>query len=145
VIQQRRTPQAAREKQLGYHLATARDEDTCIFRAWDCAGATNRDHRQGRDAFNTVASNLQVLCVKHHAWKHANTDEAVALGHTVPMNVRPDMYPVRRWRRVGVVWKSGWVLFDDEGGITWISEREAAERLALEYPGMRWSDVKAAS
>ena len=109
-----------------YELATLRDGNRCLFRAPECVGAAQRDHRQNRTAFNTVTSNLQLLCLVHHQWKSEHPEDALAEGWAVPSWADPAEWPARRWVDVGYgVLRLVWCLYDDEGGIRVISEAEA--------------------
>lgn len=110
----------AAEERLAYALATERDNGRCV--RCGLAGPVERDHRQNRDAWNTVASNLQCLggafgC-ECHRWKTEHPAEAVRDGFAVPRWARPELWPA--WR-IDV----GWVLYDDEGGWKRITESTA--------------------
>lgn len=110
---------AAQEK-TAYTTVTTRDQGCCVR-----CGLTvpvDRDHRQNRDAFNTVPSNLQCLgnafgcgC---HQWKTEHPQLALLEGFSVPRWARPELWPGYRF---GV----GWVLYDDEGGWRAVSQAVA--------------------
>lgn len=98
---------AAQEREA-YAAVTERDKGVCVR----CGqpGPTERDHRQNRDPFNTVPSNLQLLggpfecgC---HKWKTENPAAAVLEGFAVPSWARPELWPA--WRH-----DVGWVLYFD--------------------------------
>lgn len=108
MIGPKRQKLTARQERDAYALVTVRDRGLCV--RCGSAGPTERDHRQNRNAFNTVPSNLQLLggafgcgC---HAWKTENPAEAVADGFAVPSYAHPELWP--GWR-VGV----GWVQYLD--------------------------------
>lgn len=102
----------------------------CGFR-----GPTDRDHRQNRDAWNTVPSNLQLLGSSKavggcgcHEWKTRNVADAIRTGFSVPKHGDPAWWPAYR------IWV-GWVLYFDEPdreGRWWqkLTETEASEMLA---------------
>ena len=103
----------ARQEKEAYAAVTERDGGRCVR----CGrfGTVQRDHRQGRNAYNTVPSNLQCLCPPCHLWRTDNFREAVVTGFAVSRHSRPELWPA--WR-VGV----GWVqYFDtaDENGNWW--------------------------
>lgn len=130
------TPKTAKPSKAdeadAYELATLRDGNTCGFRAPECHGAVQRDHRQNRRAGNTVVSNLQCLCVVHHKWKTEHPKTAVAEGWAVPGNPTaiPAEWPARRWVRTAYgTRRLAWVLYDDAGGVKEITETEANTRM----------------
>lgn len=96
------------EEKRAYELATFRDMGRCVR----CGGRgpTERDHRQGRNPFNTTPANLQLLGSAFscgcHMWKTENPRRAVLEGFTVPRYARPEIWP--GWR-VDV----GWVQYYD--------------------------------
>jgi len=116
---------AAEEKQA-YAIATGRDDETCQKCLRDC-GPIARDHRQNRQPGNTVASNLCLLGLGCHIWKTEHPADAIAEGWAVPRWADPARWPARRWFRSvnGVTSREGWALYDDAGGITEITERQA--------------------
>lgn len=96
------------QEREAYALVTERDTGACVR----CGqiGPTERDHRQNRDSFNTVPSNLQLLggpfgcgC---HKWKTENPAAAVLEGFAVPSWARPELWPARRH-------DVGWVIYFD--------------------------------
>jgi hypothetical protein len=136
MIGQRQPKQTEAEKQRAYDDATARDEDTCVFRSWDCRGPVHRDHRQNRMPGNTRPSNLQLLCAKHHQWKTEHPEEAVERGYAVSRYRVPLEWPARRWvtTTIGTL-RSAWVLYLDdldEAGRWWI---EITDTEALDLMG----------
>lgn len=123
-------PTAAEEKRA-YDLATERDGGTCLFRAPECAGAVQLDHRRNRSQGGlTVLSNLQSLCVVHHDWKTNHPEEAWAEGWGVPGWADPLIWPARRWFKGDFgIYTLGWVLYRDDGKFLEITDVEAARRM----------------
>lgn len=119
-----------REEVQAYADATTRDKDTCV--RCGRGGVMDRDHRQNRDSFNTVVSNLQLLGSDfgcgHHRWKTEHPEEATRQGFSVPRwAVDHREWPAYRY---GV----GWVLYFDEPddrGDWWLSI-SAAEARAIQ-------------
>ncbi len=111
------TPRQERE---AYKIVTERDQGRC--QRCGKPGPVERDHRQGRDAYNTVPSNLQCLGSAFgcgcHKWVTEHPQEAMRDGFTVPRWARPELWPAFRF---GV----GWVIYDDHGGWQEISESTA--------------------
>lgn len=117
MIGPKRVKLTARQEREAYEAATERDQRLCVRCGTNAT--THRDHRQNRDPFNTVPSNLQLLCaVNCHPWKNANPAQAVADGFAVPRWARPELWPA--WRH-----GAGWVLYDDTGGWREISQATA--------------------
>lgn len=124
------------EERDAYETVTHRDRGTCQ-RCRRPGLHVERDHRQGRDAFNTTPANLQLLCGPFspgggcHQWKTEHPADALAEGWTVPRYADPAAWPARRYVRTGIgTLRLAWVLYDDEG--EW---REIAEYLAHELMG----------
>lgn len=135
MIAQRRTKLTAAQERRAYSIATARDSIDGVEVCQRClrgCGAVHRDHRQNRDAFNTVPSNLQLLGAGCHKWKTENPSDAILDGWAVPRHttLTPAEWPARRQLRTrfGTV-RTAWVLYDDEGGFIEIDEREARFRM----------------
>lgn len=105
------------ETRAAYANVTARDLGRCV--RCGAFGQVERDHRQNRDPWNTVVSNLQLLggafgcgC---HRWKTENPALAVREGFAVPRWARPGLWPA--WRH-----DVGWVLYfdaPDDAGDWW--------------------------
>lgn len=115
MIQPKRPKLTARQERDAYAIASARDSVRGVERCQACGrfGPCDRDHRQGRDAYNTTPANLQLLggafgcgC---HLKKTQNPAWALEHGLSVPRWANPAEWPAWRY---GV----GWVLYDDEGG-----------------------------
>lgn len=109
MIGPKRPKLTARQEREAYEIVTARDAGRCV--RCGCLGPVERDHRQNRDPFNTVPSNLQLLggafgcgC---HQWKTENPRDAIRDGFAVPRYARPELWP---GYRVGV----GWVTYHDQ-------------------------------
>lgn len=113
-----------REERAAYDAVTERDQGVCVR----CGkpGPVERDHRQNRDPFNTVPSNLQCLggafgcgC---HPWKSEHPEAAIREGFAVPKWARPELWPAYRH-------DVGWVIYYDEpiNGAWW---REITESTA---------------
>lgn len=129
----KRTAQSIADKKDAYDIATFRDME-CVR----ChRGVPNRHHRQGRDRYNSIPSNLILLCGSGttgcHSWAHTHPADARAHGFIVSSYIAVEEIceiPVLMWRRVdGLVMKRTWALLDDDGGVTWIGPREARERM----------------
>jgi hypothetical protein len=121
-------PPTRADEANAYELATLRDDNTCLFMAWDCSGGVQRDHRQNRRPGNTIVENLQCLCAKHHQWKTEHPRDALRDGWAVPSWGDPTSWPARRWvrDRYNVLRKS-WVIYDADGGWRVISIAEALQ------------------
>lgn len=91
------------DERRAYDAATERDQNRCVRCG---AYGIERDHRQNRQAGNTVVCNLQGLCPPCHQWKTENPEAALRDGHAVPRWARPELWP---GYRVGV----GWVIYYD--------------------------------
>jgi hypothetical protein len=109
MIGPKRVKLTPKEERAAYKAVTIRDQGTCVR----CGkpGPVERDHRQNRDPFNTVPSNLQCLggdfgcgC---HRWKTENPEQARWEGFAVSRWDRPELWPAYRF---GV----GWVIYYDE-------------------------------
>lgn len=86
-------PTAADEKRA-YEAMTVRDDNRCVR----CGVyGIERDHRQNRQAGNTVVSNLQGLCPPCHLWKTEHPSLALLEGFAVPRWARPEWWPAWRW------------------------------------------------
>lgn len=125
-----------KQEKDAYRIATERDgglevEGGICQRCLRDCGPVERDHRQNRDPYNTVASNLQCLGRKCHTWKTQNPEQALAEGWSVPKftELTPEEFPARRYRRTpfGTLHPI-WVLYDNVGGWTEIDEVEARFR-----------------
>ena len=133
MIGQKRPKLTRTQERAAYDAATARDSVNGVEQCQKCGrfGPCDRDHRQGRDPFNTTPANLQLLggafgcgC---HVWKTENPADAIKAGFTVPSWGDPSEWPA--WRFGG-----GWVIYFDEPDVEgrwWreISESEARERV----------------
>lgn len=105
MIGQRASKQTERQKRDAYAAVTERDGGRC--QRCGRAGPVERDHRQGRDAYNTVPSNLQCLCRDCHAFKTHFPEWAMRDGFSVSRWADPATTPAYRY---GV----GWVIYHDE-------------------------------
>lgn len=109
MIGPKRVKLTARQERDAYRDVTARDREMCV--RCGSTGPTERDHRQNRDPFNTVPSNLQLLggafgcgC---HQWKTEHPTLALLEGFTVPRSQRPELWPA--WRAD----VQSWVIYFD--------------------------------
>lgn len=135
MIAQRRTKLTAAQERLAYAIATERDSidgfEVCQRCLRDCGGV-HRDHRQNRDDFNTVPSNLQLLGAGCHNWKTEHPTDAILDGWAVPRHttLTPAEWPARRRirTRFGTT-RLAWVLYDDHGGYLEIDDTEARYRM----------------
>lgn len=118
-----------REERDAYKIATDRDRNICQRCLRDC-GPIARDHRQNRQPGNTTAANLQLLGLRCHQWKTEHPREAIREGWAVPSYADPLVWPARRWRftALGPV-RLGWCLYDNQGGVHWITDEEAMRRM----------------
>lgn len=126
-MNQKTAPQTPREQREAYELATLRDLE-CVR----ChRGDPQRHHRQGRDRLNTIPSNLILLCLHCHQWAHAHPAEARAHGFIVSSYIPIEEIcevPVLLYRQVDAkVLRRTWALLSDEGDVTWVGPRVAAE------------------
>ncbi|MDJ0323193.1 hypothetical protein QMG61_05375 [Cryobacterium sp. PH31-AA6] len=132
-----KTPKPSKADETdAYELATLRDNDTCQRCRRGC-GPSNRDHRKNRSqGGHTIVSNLQILggtgTTGCHGYITQHPAEGMAEGWTVPSFAIPAEWPARRWIRTehGVL-RLGWVLYDDAGGITEITEADRLVRMGL--------------
>ena len=109
MIGQKRPKLTKWQEREAYAVATERDSGQC--QRCGRFGQCDRDHRQGRDAWNTTPANLQLLGSAFgcgcHKWKTENPAEAERLGFSVPRWADPLTWPAYRH---GV----GWVRYFDE-------------------------------
>lgn len=108
------------QEKHAYEIVTTRDRGQC--QRCGRFGPVDRDHRQNRDAYNTVPSNLQCLGSDRgcgcHRWKTENPSAAILEGFSVSRWSRPELWPA--WR-----YEVGWVLYDNDGGWQEISQATA--------------------
>lgn len=108
-VGQRPVKLTAKQEREAYRLVTERDQGMCQRCGY--RGPVERDHRQGRNAYNTVPSNLQCLGAALggcgcHKWVTEHPEQAVLEGFTVPRWAHPQLWPAYR---IG----AGWVLYFD--------------------------------
>ncbi len=127
--------QTAADERVARDIVNGRDEGICV-RCRRAGVPTNWDHRQNRSQLGRWrAANGQLLCGSGttgcHGWKTSNPKAATEEGYSVPSWVDPAEWPARRYfpTPFGTV-RLGWCLYDDDGGVTEISDAEAAERMA---------------
>lgn len=125
MIEPKRPRPSKAEEADAYEAVTLRDK-TCVALSPECVGVPQRDHRQNRQAGNTVVANLQLLCVHHHGWKTEHPADAIYQGYAVSRYEDFREWPARRF---GV-----WVLYRDDGTWTVITDLEAWRRMGLEVP-----------
>ena len=118
-------------------FAMATHRDVSCQRCGGKCGAPNRDHRKDKSVGGvTVASNLQILggsgTTGCHGWKTDHPAEAIAEGYAVPGYADPKEWPARRLGNRYGQQRHIWVLYDDDGGFTEISDVEAMQRMAVE-------------
>lgn len=127
-------PISEKAMKLAYEIATARNGGVCEL----CRRREGqRHHRQGRDKFNTVPSNLLLACQEDHALIHSKPAWSRERGYIVPDWANAAGYPVLYWRRVAGLWRETWVLLDDRGGMREIPLFEAHRRVDGDWPGVR--------
>lgn len=137
---QRRQRQTTREMETAYIIVTNRDNNRCQRCLRGCGNPT-RDHRQNRDGYNTVPSNLQLLggsgTTGCHGWKTSHPQLAEQEGWSCPSWAIPSEFPARRWLPTarGTV-RPAWVLYDDNGSWREIDEEEARRRQVGDWPGV---------
>lgn len=111
MIGQRPVKLTARQERDAYAAVTERDGGRCQRCGYYDPEAMQRDHRQGRNAYNTVPSNLHLLggpgACDCHRWVTEHPREAMALGFTVSRHAHPADAPAWRY---GV----GWVTYLDQ-------------------------------
>lgn len=129
MIGPKREKLTARQEKDAYAIVTTRDGGVCVR----CGkpGPVERDHRQNRDPFNTIPSNLQLLGSPFgcgcHQWKTENPAQAVEEGFAVPRWGRPEFWPAYRH-------DVGWVLYydtPDHDGRWWSEITEATAHLLM--------------
>lgn len=129
IVPKKPKPTATEEKRA-YKIVTARDDDTCQRCLRNC-GPIARDHRRNRSQGGlTTPANLHLLGLQCHVWATEHPTDAVAEGWAVPGFADPLVWPGRRYRRgdYGIVHLS-WCLYDNKGGVHWISDEEALRRM----------------
>lgn len=134
MIAPKRPKLTEKQERIAYSICTDRDENTC--QRCGRGGEPQRDHRQGRDPFNTTPANLQLLCQSCHSWKHAHPTQALIDGWSMPRHttLTPEEWPARRYLRTAYgTRRKAWVLYLDEpvNGRWWIeiTDIEAAYRM----------------
>lgn len=120
------------DERRAYQTATERDSGRCVFMAWDCQGAVQRDHRKNRSQGGaTSPENLQLLCGKHHQWKTEHPDDAAREGYAVPGWADPAKWPARRYEPTAHgTMRPIWVLYKARGW-TEITKEDAFLRITL--------------
>lgn len=121
------------DENRAYQTCTERDYECCVRCGF--AGVTHRDHRQNRQAGNTVVSNLQLLCAPHdglpgcHLWKTENPSAAVLEGFAVPSYARWERWPA--WRED----IRSWVLYlnepNESDGLWWTVLNESTADMLM--------------
>ena len=131
---QRRVRQSPAEVKAAYMVATARNDGIC-----EVCGLRDgqRHHRQGRDKFNTVPSNLMLACFICHGLIHAQVLKSLDIGHIVPDWARPDQYPLFVGGR--------FVLRSDVGDDRVIDDFEADRRIDGDWEGVSIHDLRGES
>jgi hypothetical protein len=118
---------------LAYKTATARNDGICEL----CRRQPGqRHHRQGRDPYNTVPSNLLLACLRCHSLIHSKPAWARERGYIVPSWSVPAEYPLMYTRRVNGLWREIWVLLNDHGGMREIPLFEADRRIDGDWHGV---------
>lgn len=125
-----KTPRPSKsDEHDAYELATLRDGNRCQRCLRDC-GPIARDHRQNRQAGNTIVSNLQLLGLRCHQWKTEHPAAALEEGWAVPSWADPHEWPARRWfPGYAGIHTLAWVLYDDDGHVQEITDAEAVQRI----------------
>lgn len=122
----------------GRELVKLRDGGVCArCRRIDPFWGVNHDHRLNRSQGGDWSpSNGELLCGSGttgcHGWRTSHPRDAVADGWAVPGGADWREWPARRWVRDGSWPRLAWVIYDDAGGFTEISEAEAHERMGRE-------------
>lgn len=95
---------------------------------------TQLHHRlyKSRGGKGTIANGI-ALCGLGNAsgcHGHAHTAHGERLGWSLPSGSNPLGSPVRLWRKgwAGIE-RQEWALFDDQGGVHWITDEEASRRM----------------
>lgn len=133
MIAPKRVRLTARQEREAYAAVTARDTGVC--QRCGRKGSVERDHRQNRDPYNTVPSNLQCLggpfSCGCHQWKTEHPVAAALEGFSVPRWARPEIWPAWRY---GV----GWVIYfdtPDADGNWWRPITESTAELIMSSGG----------
>jgi len=119
------------ETKRNYQIATDRNAGICEL----CHRAPgNRHHRQGRDPYNSVPSNILLACGSGttgcHGLIHREVEWALERGYIVPDSWDPRVTPVLYWLPTALgARREAWVLLSDAGGVVEIPEREASRRI----------------
>lgn len=117
------------DEREAYVVVTRRDAGLCV----KClrGDVIHRDHRKNRSQGGlTTPANLQLLCLWDHKYLTEHPAEAVAEGWAVPGFAQPELWPARRWRKGwGGIVGLQWCLYDNQGGVYWITDDEATRRM----------------
>lgn len=116
MIGQRAQKLTARQEKDAYDAVNRRDNGRCTRCGYYDPDGMQRDHRQGRDAYNTVPSNIHLLggpsACDCHKWVTEHPREAMEQGFTVSRWADPASTPAYRF-------DVGWVTYlnepDDDG------------------------------
>jgi len=118
-------------------LVNLRDNGVCVkCLRIDPFFGVNFDHRVNRSQGGEwSASNGQLMCgsgtTRCHGWATGNPQEAIAEGYAAPGYAEPSEWPARRWLKSAFGLRLAWVLYDDQGGVTEITESDRLERMGL--------------
>ena len=107
-----------------------------------CEGCHRRDdlqlhHRlyKSRGGKGTVANGIALCGLGNASGCHgkAHTGAGEELGWSLPSGSNPLNIPARTWHRDGWgVERQEWALLDNQGGVHWITDEEAARRMGTE-------------
>lgn len=117
-------------------LVNLRDGGVCVkcLRTHPVFGV-NFDHRKNRSQGGDWSpSNGQLLCGSGttgcHGFVTSHPAEAIEEGWAVPGWADPLVWPARRWRKGwGGIVGLRWFLYDNQGGVHWITDEEAMRRM----------------
>lgn len=126
----------ARAERLARAVVGGRDNQMCVrCLRIDPFHGVNFDHRKNRSPGGLwAASNGQLLCGSGttgcHGWKTQNPLQATQEGYSCPSWAVPAEWPARRWTPTAYgTQRAEWVLYDDDGFYTPITEDEARFRM----------------
>lgn len=129
MTRQRLPKQTRADETRARAIVARRDAGRCV-RCRRFAHGLNFDHRVNRSQGGRwSASNGQMLCGSGttgcHGWATTHPELAIADGWSVPGWGDPQTWPSRRWVHDELVW----VLLDDSGGFTRITDEDARNRM----------------
>ena len=92
-LERRSDKRAEQESLFAKKVAVWKKGKVCVMCDWEGKKNTNitPHHKQGRDGDLLLDfTKIIPLCVKHHGWATEHSNEAIALGISLPRNSRPE-------------------------------------------------------